>query len=76
MGFDIWWPANHVVEFAPVVEQGGGASNINATTATLDGRITSACGATPTVSIYQGPADGGTTRRVKRKLTCLSHRND
>jgi len=46
---------------APTVTNSTGASNIAATAARLNGEITKNGGENPTVHIYWGPTDGGTT---------------
>jgi hypothetical protein len=45
----------------PIVTNSTGASNIMPTSATLNGEVTNTGGQNPTVHIYWGPTDGGTT---------------
>ena len=46
---------------APTITNASGATDITATTATLNGSLTSDGGSATTVTIYYGPTDGGTT---------------
>ena len=45
----------------PTITDSTGASNITATAARLDGELTATGNENPTVHVYWGPADGGTT---------------
>jgi formylglycine-generating enzyme required for sulfatase activity len=47
---------------APSINNDGGASNVTATTAILDGNLSSASGAVTTVYVYWGLSDAGTTK--------------